>query len=52
MGFVAELLQLCMALCDPVDRSLPTSSEHEILQTRILEWVAMLSSKGASQPRD
>ena len=25
---------------------------HEILQVRILEWVAMLSSKGSSQPRD
>ena len=23
-----------------------------ILQTRILEWVAMLSSRGSSQPRD
>ena len=24
----------------------------EILQARILEWVAMLSSRGSSQPRD
>ena len=52
IGFVAKLLQSCMTLCDPMDCSPPTSSEHEILQTRILEWVAMLSSKGASQPRD
>ena len=28
------------------------SSAHEILQARILEWVAMPSSKGSSQPRD
>ena len=25
---------------------------HGILQARILEWVAMPSSKGSSQPRD
>ena len=25
---------------------------HEILQARILEWVAMPSSRGSSQPRD
>ena len=28
------------------------SSVHGILQTRILEWVAMPSSRGSSQPRD
>ena len=28
------------------------SSVHGILQARILEWVAMPSSKGSSQPRD
>ena len=36
--------------------SLPGSSEpgilHVILQARMLEWVAMPSSKGSSQPRD
>ena len=39
-------------LCDPLDCSLPGSSVHGILQTRTLEWVAMLSSKGSSQLRD
>ena len=34
------LLQLCPALSDPIDCSLPGSSVHEILQARILEWVA------------
>ena len=48
----AELLQLCPTLCDFVDCSLPGSSVHGILQARILEWVAMPSSRGASQPRD
>ena len=31
-----------------MDCSLPGSSVHGILQARILEWVAMLSSKGSS----
>ena len=44
--------QLCPALCDPMDYSLPGSSVHGILQARILEWVAMPSSKGPSPPRD
>ena len=35
-----------------MDRSLPGSSVHGILQTRILEWVAMPSSRGSSPPRD
>ena len=37
--------QLSLTLCDPMDSSLPGSSVHGILQARILEWVAMLSSK-------
>ena len=39
-------------LCDPMDCSLPGSSVHGILQVRILEAVAMSSSRGSSQPRD
>ena len=38
--------------CDPMDYSPPGSSVHGILQARILEWVAMPSSRGSSQPRD
>ena len=38
--------------CDPMDCSPPGSSVHGILQTRILEWVAMPSSRGSSQLRD
>ena len=33
-------------------RSPPGSSVHEIVQARILEWVAMPSSRGSSWPRD
>ena len=39
-------------LCDPIDCSPPGSSVHGIFQARILEWVAMPSSRGSSQPRD
>ena len=38
-------------LCDPVDCSLPGSSVHGILQARILQRVAMPSSRGSSRPR-
>ena len=44
--------QLCLTLCDPMDRSPPGSSVHGILQARILEWVAISFSGGSSQPRD
>ena len=48
----AKLLQSCPTLCDPMDYSLPGSSVHGILQARILEWVAVPSSRGSSGPRD
>ena len=38
-------------LCNPIEYSLPGSSVHGILQARILEWVAMPSSRGSFQPR-
>ena len=40
--------QSCLTLCDPMDCSLPGSSVHGILQARILEWVAILFSRGFS----
>ena len=44
--------QLCLAVCDPMDCSLPGSSVHGIFQVRILEWVVTSSSRGSSWPRD
>ena len=38
-------LQSCLILCDPMNCNLPGSSVHGILQARILEWVAISSSK-------
>ena len=44
--------QLCLILCTPLDYSLPSSSVHGIIQARILEWVAISSTRGSSQHRD
>ena len=41
---LAQSLQSCLPLCDPMHCSLPGSSVHGILQARILEWAAMPSS--------
>ena len=48
----AKSLQSCPTLCDPMDCSPPNSSVHWILQARIVEWVAVPSSRGSSPPRD
>ena len=44
----AKSLQSCPSLCHPMDWCLQGSSVHGILQARILEWAAMLSSRGSS----
>ena len=41
----AKLLQSCPTFCKPHG-----SSVHEILQTRMLEWVAMPSCRGSPDP--
>ena len=48
----AQSLQSCLTLCDPMDCSLQGSFIYGILQARILEWVAIPSSRGSSWPRD
>ena len=42
----AKSLQLCRT------GALQATLSMGILQARVLEWVAMLSSRGSSQPRD
>ena len=50
---VCWLSRFCsVQLCDPMVCSPPGSSVHGILQARILEWVAMPSSRGSSLSRD
>ena len=42
----------CLMACDPMDCSPPGSSVPGVFQARILEWVAISSSRGSLQPRD
>ena len=51
-GPAEGLLQLCLTLSNPMDCSPPGASVHRILQARRLEWVAMPSFRGSSQPKD
>ena len=44
--------QLWLTLCNPLDYSPSGSSVHGIFQARILEWVAISSSRESSWPRD
>ena len=51
-GWLCLCIQSQPALCNPVDCSPPGSSIHGVSQARILEGVAISSSRGPSQPRD
>ena len=44
--------QSCLTLCNPMNCSVPGSSNHGILQARMLEWETIPFSRGSSQPRD
>ena len=48
----AKSLQSCLTLCNPMDCSLPGSSVHWSLQSRILEWVAISPCRGSYWLRD
>ena len=45
MKVKVKVAQSCATLCDPMDYTV-----HEILQARILEWVAFPVSRGSSTP--
>ena len=47
-----SVTQSCLTLWSPMDCRSPTSSVHGISQARILEQVAISSSRGSSWPRD
>ena len=49
---LCSVTQSCPALCDPMDYSPPGSSVHGISQARMLEWVAISSSRGSFRTRD
>ena len=42
-----KVIQSCLTPCDPMHFTV-----HEVLQARILEWVAFPFSRGSSKPRD
>ena len=48
--FIYVCAQRCLTLCNSIDCSPPGSSVHGILQARILEWVAISSSRGWNLP--
>ena len=52
LPYVCLVAQPCLTLCDPMDCSHQAPLSMGLLQARILEWVAMPSSRGSSQPRN
>ena len=51
-GLMCVRAQSCPTLCNPMDYSLPSSSVLGMIQARILEGVAVPSSRVSSPPRD
>ena len=51
VGCVCLVAQSCPTLCDTMDCSPSGSSVHGILQAKILEGIAMPSSRGSSWPK-
>ena len=52
LNFVCVLVALSCMTLQPMDCSPPGSSVHGILQTRILDWIAIPFSRGSSGSRD
>ena len=50
--FACSVAQTCLTPCYPMDCSPPESSAHGIGLARILEWVAISSSRVSSWPKD
>ena len=48
--FTCSVHQLCLTLCGPMDCILTDSSVHGLFQARLLEWVAISSSRESSWP--
>ena len=45
-----KVAQSCLTLCNPTDCCLASSSFQEILQARIMEWVAIPVSRDLPNP--
>ena len=51
LSLVLRVLAIVVSESVTMDYNLPGSSVHVIFQARILEWVAISSSRGSPQPR-
>ena len=51
LGVLFLVAQSCLTLCNPIYCSPPGASVHGVFQARILEWVAVQTSRGSPQPR-
>ena len=51
-GWCYLVAKSCLTVCNIIDCSPPGSSAHGISQARMLEWVAISFSRGASRARD
>ena len=51
-SFISSVAQSRPTLCDPMNRSTSGLPVHEILQARMLDWVAISFSRASSQFRD
>ena len=51
-GSGVQTMPSCAEFCNPMDYSVPDSSVHGILLSRVLDWVAISSFMGYFQPRD
>ena len=52
LSALSAVARLCPSLCNSIGYCLSGISVHGLLQTRILEWVAIPFSRGSSQARD
>ena len=52
MRLCAQLFRYIQFFVIPMDSSPPGSTVHGIFQARILEWVAISSSRGSSSPKE
>ena len=51
-SYACSVTWSCPTLCSPMDCNLAGCSVCGLFQARILEWVAISSSRGSSPPRD
>ena len=51
-AMLSSVTKMCLTLCELMDCNQPGSSVHGVSQARILEWVAISSSRGSFRSKD